>query len=285
MKQFIALTLLLSALLVIGREIKTDTPRVRRDKVTVTGATQYHLGYENGWATIDLLDRHSAKVARVQTRQDVDGTQLISLAKGDENFLIVFDPGKGDVELRDSDGVTYSKHFDQKTRNFISSPGASERFDLHYNAIALAIETIDDLRTQKETIVSEGASPTKRHVTTLMIDETPGDSNCPPYADCDLNVYWNTLDGSAWFMDGYWFWGGSGTPQQPKCFGPTVVGDSEGNLMRSVACAKAANDANTKCWNQYCTGCCRLLECDYWCAAGTYLCTLATVVGQACSAP
>lgn len=55
----------------------------------------------------------------------------------------------------------------------------------------------------------------------------------------------------------------------------TVRGEG-GGAARSLACQNAINDANTKCTNQWCWGCCGWIGqpdiCDCACAIGDYLC-------------
>jgi hypothetical protein len=283
MKRLIVPALLLLASPMFALEFKA-MPQVKRDKVISQGVAEYNLEYQDGWATINLLDERRNSVGRVETRQDLDGSQLISVERGGETFLIVFNASTGKVELRERD-ATYVATFDRQAKIFVSDPGVLERFEMHRDAIALAIETIDDVRTQRDAILSEKVGDSKRRVKSLMAIEPGG--GCPAYADCDPNMWWYyNWDGSGWDMGGSgWLWNGAGFNGQPSCGGPTVVGDSEGNLMRAIACQKATDDANTKCWNSYCTGCCRLLTCDVWCVTGNYMCVMATVVGQACSAP
>jgi hypothetical protein len=52
-----------------------------------------------------------------------------------------------------------------------------------------------------------------------------------------------------------------------------VRGTSGISTYRSLACEYATNDANGKCTNSYCIGCCRLLSCDCACIVGDYVCS------------
>ncbi len=53
---------------------------------------------------------------------------------------------------------------------------------------------------------------------------------------------------------------------------------------RSWCCYQATNDVNSKCWNQWCIGCCRLLDCDAACLIGDYICFCGRS-GQECGGP
>jgi hypothetical protein len=262
-----------------------DTPPALalREEVVARGVAEYRLGYDNGWSTVDLLDANKAVVARVATRRDIGGAQFVSFERYAEHFTIVFDAAKGISELREPGGFSYTMKFDARTRRFEPEPGAAERFAAHYDAIALAVESIDDLRSRRDALIQEGAKRRLRPGTRLMIQD-PGGSLCPFMANCVFYM-WN---GSWWDMNSYWDWdtsGGGAGPNPLACNGYTVVGESFGDLMRSQACHYATNDANVKCWNQYCIGCCRLQPCDAICTTGDYLCVMATVVGQACGRP
>lgn len=262
-----------------ARELNTITPHAMRDKVIERGVSEYHLGYEAGWATIDLLDTHHNLVSRVETRRDLDGAQLISVARGYESFLVVFDPAGKKVELRENDGLTYVIRFDQEAKLFVSDPGVHERFESHHDAIVLAIETIDDLRTQRDSIVVPSVGTSKLHATPLMMSQ------------CSLGDCWQDYllwNGTYWDMNSYWFWDASGGGiggSTPACNGPWETGDSEASLTKSQACYNATGKANDKCSNGWCIGCCQLLACDSWCAYGDYLCFIASVTGKACGAP
>jgi hypothetical protein len=56
-------------------------------------------------------------------------------------------------------------------------------------------------------------------------------------------------------------------------------------LQRSEACERAAIDANSGCWNQFCIGCCSFSDCSAWCGGAIigaeFICT-ARVKGTNC---
>jgi len=67
------------------------------------------------------------------------------------------------------------------------------------------------------------------------------------------------------------------------CTGPWERGFSVADT-RSWCCYQATGDVNSKCWNQWCIGCCRLLECDAACLIGDYICFCGRS-GQECGGP
>lgn len=73
------------------------------------------------------------------------------------------------------------------------------------------------------------------------------------------------------------------TMMGPFCNGPRCRGNSYG-LSLSACCDAAAQDAHNCCgMNQYCIGCCRIGECDAYCAVGDYFCAICGVTGTMCS--
>jgi hypothetical protein len=75
----------------------------------------------------------------------------------------------------------------------------------------------------------------------------------------------------------------TGEVPSPRCGGLTVRGDSVSNT-RSQCCLSARMEADLLCWNNWCTGCCRFLECDAACGIGDYFCVCG-ITGYACSPP
>jgi hypothetical protein len=75
--------------------------------------------------------------------------------------------------------------------------------------------------------------------------------------------------------------GGVGEPTW-SCSGGYVRGEAFFSASRSEICDAAQLDAQSKCWNRYCVGCCKTWNCDAYCLVGDYLCTNAGVTGQAC---
>lgn len=67
------------------------------------------------------------------------------------------------------------------------------------------------------------------------------------------------------------------------CTGPWNRGDAVADT-RSWCCYQATNEVNVKCWNQWCIGCCQLLECDAACLIGDYICVCGRS-GRECGGP
>lgn len=54
--------------------------------------------------------------------------------------------------------------------------------------------------------------------------------------------------------------------------------------VASACCEAARREAGSKCWNDWCVGCCKLWPCDAACAVGDYFCVCG-VTGQSCTPP
>jgi hypothetical protein len=67
------------------------------------------------------------------------------------------------------------------------------------------------------------------------------------------------------------------------CTGPWYRGEAVAST-RSWCCYYATNNVNVKCWNNWCIGCCQLLECDAACLIGEYFCVCGRS-GRACGGP
>jgi len=66
--------------------------------------------------------------------------------------------------------------------------------------------------------------------------------------------------------------------------GINSVRGSAVNMAYSTCCESAKQNANLKCWNRACIGCCRWTACDRWCKFGTYVC-MCGITGWRCSTP
>ncbi len=65
------------------------------------------------------------------------------------------------------------------------------------------------------------------------------------------------------------------------CYGRYVRGSTI-NRSRSYCCQYARDDANIKCSNRYCVGCCSFWSCDTYCGIGDYFCSCG-ITGRSCS--
>ncbi len=69
----------------------------------------------------------------------------------------------------------------------------------------------------------------------------------------------------------------------PSCGGSILVSGVYANSGRALSCEQATQGVKVVCSNEHCFGCCRLLECDYYCVFGTYGCVCSRR-GQSCTA-
>ncbi|HEX2834765.1 MAG TPA: hypothetical protein VHW00_17260 [Thermoanaerobaculia bacterium] len=68
------------------------------------------------------------------------------------------------------------------------------------------------------------------------------------------------------------------------CAGEKYWGEAYAvGLRRSTLCEQAKADANPKCMNSDCTGCCAFGDCNAFCQAGDYFCQVAAIEGTSCS--
>jgi hypothetical protein len=235
------------------------------DAVRALGVSEYVLNRASQLTTIDLL-RGTAKVATVATALTVDGTRVISIDRADtsEHLQVYWDGRR--VKFETGDGVLHSIDMDLETGELIGSQVALELWQKHSASVQLAVAVTADVLSRTSRL----------HIHSEMMSEGPPST---------IDIY-----EPAWWMwwDAYYGTGGSWDSwktSQVECFGPTVRGSVAGiGLTRSGICAAAKDDANTKCWNQYCTGCCQLEACDALCYSGTdYLCATAGMTGTSCS--
>ncbi|MCP4744719.1 MAG: hypothetical protein GY874_01060 [Desulfobacteraceae bacterium] len=66
------------------------------------------------------------------------------------------------------------------------------------------------------------------------------------------------------------------------CLGNDYRGFGYGD-SKSFCCMDAKQDANMKCWNEHCIGCCSFTVCDSLCFIGDYVCASCGITGRACS--
>lgn len=239
------------------------------DAVRALGVDEYVLNRAAQVTTIDLL-RGTAKVATVATTMTFDAVRVISIDRADtsERLRLYWDGRR--VKLETGDGVLYTIDMDLETGELLGSDVALDLFRKHSESLTLAVAATADVLSRTS----------KLHIHSDMMSEGP-----PSTIDIYEPAWWLWWNMSSSGFGGTWL---SWQTSQVVCNGPIVRGSAsaltDNGLSRSLLCAAARDDANTRCWNSYCTGCCRLDSCDAFCFQGTdYLCATAGITGTSCS--
>ena len=160
-------------------------------------------------------------------------------------------------------GETFRIDFDLRARTTRYSNGAEDAFASHSDDIAVVAEAVTELK--------------RRDVFDRLVRSVRELEAAPLYSECinceipSYDLYKDTPTDPI-----------NGLSGGPGCNGPQVRGEAFGEMAKSIICAEARNDANVKCWNRLCVGCCELRECDAFCVLGDYLCLVAGVTGRSC---
>ncbi len=163
-----------------------------------------------------------------------------------------------------ADGIAFATSFDETTQTFNDSPGSRQIIQLNRGMIALLSEMLNEIdrlvrHSQHSARSMDWSEPTDNY----NVWE-PDWMNLDPFSDCPTcsggGGRWVTICGNDW-----------------------VNGEAYGGLTKSYLCELAERDANNKCTNGWCLGCCQLLSCDSYCLEGDFACIVAHVAGRACS--
>lgn len=243
---------------------KRLTPRDDVQKLGIAAYSAITLAWEGGAVT--LFDNRGHDVGRVLTTRSFDGKRMIAIDRRDPaEHLIAYWSGSH-LELNFGDGLIRPLSIDLDTAAPEGDRQTVDLFETHRVSLLLAAAVADDLLSRL---------PKRQIIPALPIQGGEYWWNGP--VDWTIDQFWVTWY-YPWWDDGY----GTYIPRQVGCVGPTVRGWAVADLSRSAICAAARSDANYKCSNQYCLGCCELLECDAVCFVGDYLCASAGVTGTSC---
>ncbi len=264
----------------------TDVADRAREKRTASLAGKGSLAVSEALGDLGIrgMSLSAAENRPVITLQDHDGlivgnVTIVRTSGADidvtfesdyaDRFSLRWHPSSGALYL-DTAGETFriDADFEQKTSRY--SDGAKAAFDSRATEIALIAESIAELKRHGifEEVTREVAQTARK------IGSNNTCYNCEQPEDPDVD--WWTGGGST-------SGSGGGGYYKPACNGPTVVGFAYAEVTKSVICELATRDANLKCWNHYCTGCCRFLSCDAYCQYGDYMCVMGSIYGQSCS--
>ena len=254
----------------MGASLKMASSKLNpSDEVRALGINAYVLNRTAQVTAIDLL-RGTEKIASVTTEMTSDGIRVISIDRANisEHLRSYWDGRR--VKFETGDGVIYVIDMDLQTGQLLGSDVALELFRQLSESVTLAAAATADVISQTSHFL----------IHSEMMSQGP-----PSTIDIYEPAWWLWWNMSSSGFGGTWL---SWQTSQVICFGPTVRGSAtaltDNGLSRSLICAAAKDDANTKCWNSYCTGCCRLESCDAFCFSGTdYLCAVAGITGTSCS--
>lgn len=185
-----------------------------------------------------------------------------------EGFEVVWTPSVGELALVLPSGERFVRTIDRTTGVVVADENATSAFASRFNEISVMAEVVvraknlvssTDGTKGIRTIRSELVNDDKTTGTPLPVGTNPSGGALPPSAPP-----------------------GGGSGPVIGCSYQYIRGNAYDEMSRALICERAKNDANMKCTNDLCWGCCKLLPCDAYCALGDYFCVVAGVYGQYC---
>jgi len=214
------------------------------------GIESYDLQLDGSSAEVRLKSPTEAVVGTLNLAWDVEEGTLAELDLPEAHLLLLVNSLTGEIQLSDLRSQTNATV--KWTEGGWRIDEASRRLlDLYADEIAVMAEAHDHVYYNH---IQTGSDPGGRIVDRLESERLPGTTGDKVFNNCP-----------------------------PECLGPTVRGQTLVAWARSTCCAKATQDANNQCTNQYCWGCCQTYSCDAYCAVGDYLCFPCGVTGRMCS--
>lgn len=267
-----------SAVFAAEQEWMVDDTRTASRAMAERGVHAYRISTVEDVTSVQLLGKDDATIGTVKTRMTRDWTREIEYTSAAAGWTVLWDAKQGALKLLDATGE-YSYTMNAESKATVATPEALARLDVHRKSFEVALNALADVEKHGTPLGTAAVKPpASRNRLGTPSSNSWEDPGCI-YGGCggfDEDLTWSdTLGGSS---------------GQRGCSGPWVRGTTyalEGadtsTLIKSMACYQAQQDANIKCWNRYCVGCCLLLECDANCLAGDYFCLIAGVTGRACS--
>lgn len=253
--------------------------RVGDPEASAAGIRSYDISVDSGVMKILARDAHDTTVAEVATSSSMGVREIrVSLSDGSDAATLYWNVNTAKATIEELDGSRYEISMDSGGR-IVGTDEAKAALSRHYEVLRLAASVVSDVGRDAS---AQPSSPTRFRVSPRMAIEPGGGLGYEQWAIGDWWSYYPYP-----FFDDQGGLGGSTSPV-PICMGPTVRGWAfflSDNPMstRSAACGSAKADANLKCWNSACTGCCSFGDCDAYCILGDYVCVQAGITGTSCS--
>jgi hypothetical protein len=240
-------------------------------ELRAVGAARYDVVMARQSAQVDLRGHTGNWIGQVDLKQTGPEVWVMRWFSPNEQFDLTWDLGNGLFSIQLSDGRIATKRVDARGAVLEVAPEFDAFLEPRMPQVAAIAMVVEKVRT------FEKARKAFTPRTECMFDCQPPSMGDPVYGD----PYGPPSYYDPYFGGG----GGGGSLYRVVCNGPWVEGSAYGWGFgrRSELCYEAQQDANLKCWNADCTGCCEHLSCDAYCQAGDYFCVVATVTGRACS--
>ena len=251
------LAFLASPLFALERRIRPS------DTVETMGVSAYALTSTPESDVVQLVDDQGKNFAVVSTSLATNGSRMIHIDRdGSGEHLTLYWNGH-DMQFETGDGNLRTIGINPENGELLGEAADIALLEKYKTSLKLAAAVSDDVLSRKPRLT---VKPT-------MAME-PEYWNGP--VDWTIDQFWMT-----WYYP-WWNDSGSYRPKVVGCVGPDVRGNSYATMSRSAICAAARDDANTKCSNNLCLGCCQLGECDAYCILDDYVCVVAGVTGRSC---
>jgi hypothetical protein len=280
MRIVIAVAVLLFSTTLLANDSRVHS--INREAANL-GIGSYDITTEDNVVGIVARDAHDAPVAEIMTSTSLGVRQIhVSLNSGHDIVTLFWNPKTATATVQEQDGSRYEIGMDFAGR-LTGTDASKAALARHFDALQLGAAVVAELG---ELATSTTSLPKRFRVKPQMAID-PGQQL--EYESWSIGDWWDFYPYPFWETNGAIGSGpiGGSTSPEPSCTGPIVRGwafflSDAPVYTRSTACASARADANYKCWNSACTGCCAFDACDAYCILGDYVCVQAGITGTAC---
>jgi hypothetical protein len=231
--------------------------------------TQYEITATDDLVEVEFATESSTRAGLA--RFDFSSSETVAIEwrpAGAEPFDVLWNARTGEFVLILESGERFVRKFDFETRQWIPSELAE-----------LAIEQ------RSAPVAAVGRLLSKAgHFNAVRLQQRPVEHR--PISTCMYDCgSTGGSGGGAFDLDP----DGDGDPYELpatlRCSTTWIEGTAYAlaYLTRPEICYKAKNDANVKCSNRLCIGCCELMECAAHCLQGEFFCSVASVNGRYCT--
>ena len=255
-------------LLAVATAALADTPATKEDmlrqRVRDVGAADLVMAIRPNGVAAELQDVAGHPLATVTAERSATSRRFTWRATDGDAFTLTWSPLIGEVVLETGAGERFVRAMNPETGAISETPEARVAFEQRVKEIAVMAEVVIHSDVAIEHAARAGN----------ILQPRADYSEC---TGCSINVGGGTLydDGGGEIGSGFYSAG-------VTCGTNWVRGYAVGQMSRSQICEAAKSDANVKCSNGLCLGCCYLSDCDAHCAVGDYLCSTGGVSGRYC---
>jgi len=261
MKIFVRVTLVIGCLLSLSTLAAEGGDKLPQ-RLAAVGAHDVSFAARDNKHVAELRDERGLVVATLES-EAVPGHRTLSWhSTNGDSFTLQWTLETGEIVLETANGERFVQRLDTANKRVEQTEDVRKAFEQRSAQIAAMAETIERAETMLP-LAPAGASDNVR----------------PDYSEC---TGCEVRTGGGALRDDQNPTGSPYPGAVVTCGTTWIRGNSYGVLSRSAACLAAKNDANTKCSNGYCIGCCQFSDCDAFCSTGDYLCAVAGVSGRYC---